>query len=335
MISKSIFITGGAGYVGSYLVPEFLKLGYKVTVYDIMYFGDDFLPKENPNLKIIKGDIRDSKKLESACRDHEFFLHLACISNDASFELDEQLSTSINLDAFEPMVIAAKKSGIKRFIYASTSSVYGVSDKKDVKEDHPLVPLTLYNKYKGLCEPLLFKHTDEKFEGVIFRPATVCGYAPKLRLDLSVNILTNHAVCNKKIMVFGGDQLRPNLHVKDYCDAVKLLITAPTNKIKNEIFNVGYQNMSISEIAILVKKVVEEIFPDNKKIEIEKTKSNDNRSYHINSDKIFNRLGFKAKRNIEEAVRDLCISFKKGLIKESFKNDFYYNVRRLKNIKAK
>ena len=335
MISKSIFITGGAGYVGSYLVPEFLKLGYKVTVYDIMYFGDDFLPKENPNLKIIKGDIRDSKKLESACRDHEFFLHLACISNDASFELDEQLSTSINLDAFEPMVIAAKKSGIKRFIYASTSSVYGVSDKKDVKEDHPLVPLTLYNKYKGLCEPLLFKHTDEKFEGVIFRPATVCGYAPKLRLDLSVNILTNHAVCNKKIMVFGGDQLRPNLHVKDYCDAVKLLITAPTNKIKNEIFNVGYQNMSISEIAILVKKVVEETFPDNKKIEIEKTKSNDNRSYHINSDKIFNRLGFKAKRNIEEAVRDLCISFKKGLIKESFKNDFYYNVRRLKNIKAK
>ena len=331
MISKSIFITGGAGYVGSYLVPEFLKLGYKVTVYDIMYFGDDFLP----NLKIIKGDIRDSKKLESACRDHEFFLHLACISNDASFELDEQLSTSINLDAFEPMVIAAKKSGIKRFIYASTSSVYGVSDKKDVKEDHPLVPLTLYNKYKGLCEPLLFKHTDENFEGVIFRPATVCGYAPKLRLDLSVNILTNHAVCNKKIMVFGGDQLRPNLHVKDYCDAVKLLITAPTNKIKNEIFNVGYQNMSISEIAILVKKVVEETFPDNKKIEIEKTKSNDNRSYHINSDKIFNRLGFKAKRNIEEAVRDLCISFKKGLIKESFKNDFYYNVRRLKNIKAK
>jgi len=335
MISKSIFITGGAGYVGSYLVPEFLKLGYKVTVYDIMYFGDDFLPKENPNLKIIKGDIRDSKKLESACRDHEFFLHLACISNDASFELDEQLSTSINLDAFEPMVIAAKKSGIKRFIYASTSSVYGVSDKKDVKEDHPLVPLTLYNKYKGLCEPLLFKHTDENFEGVIFRPATVCGYAPKLRLDLSVNILTNHAVCNKKIMVFGGDQLRPNLHVKDYYDAVKLLITAPTNKIKNEIFNVGYQNMSISEIAILVKKVVEETFPDNKKIEIEKTKSNDNRSYHINSDKIFNRLGFKAKRNIEEAVRDLCISFKKGLIKESFENDFYYNVRRLKNIKAK
>ena len=147
-------------------------------------------------------------------------MHLACISNDASFELDEKLSTSINLDAFEPMVIAAKTSGIKRFIYASTSSVYGVSDKKNVTEDHPLVPLTLYNKYKGLCEPLLLNHTSNNFEGVIFRPATVCGYAPKLRLDLSVNILTNHAVCNNKIIVFGGNQLRPNLHIKDYCDVV-------------------------------------------------------------------------------------------------------------------
>jgi len=335
MKEKSIFITGGAGYVGSCLVPELLDIGYKVTVYDIMYFGNDFLPKKNPNLNIIEGDIRDSKKLEKACFNHDFFLHLACISNDASFELDEKLSTSINLDAFEPMVLAAKNSGIKRFIYASTSSVYGVSEKKDVTEDHPLVPLTLYNKYKGLCEPLLLKHTDEKFEGVIFRPATVCGYAPKLRLDLSVNILTNHAICNNKIMVFGGNQLRPNLHIKDYSDVVKLLITAPSDKIRNEIFNVGYQNMSINEIAILVKKVVEETFPSRKKIEIEKTKSNDNRSYHINSDKIFNQLGFKAKRNIEEAVRDLCDSFKKGLIKESFDNDFYYNVRRLKNIKAK
>jgi len=335
MKTKSVFITGGAGYVGSCLVPELLDRGYKVTVYDIMYFGNDFLPKENPNLSIIEGDIRDSMKLEKACFNHDFFLHLACISNDASFELDEKLSTSINLDAFEPMVLAAKKSGIKRFIYASTSSVYGVSEEKDVKEDHPLVPLTLYNKYKGLCEPLLLNHTDKNFEGVIFRPATVCGYAPKLRLDLSVNILTNHAVRNNKIIVFGGNQLRPNLHIKDYCDVVKLLLKAPSKKIKNEIFNVGYQNMSIIEIANLVKKVVEEAFPDKQKIVIEKTQSNDNRSYHINSDKIFNSLGFKAKRSIEEAVKDLCVSFKKELIKKSFENDFYYNVRRLKNIKAK
>ena len=334
MISKSVFITGGAGYVGSCLVPELLKHGYKVTVYDIMYFGCDFLPKTNPNLKIIKGDIRDIKKLEKSCNNHEFFLHLACISNDASFELDEKLSTSINLDAFEPMVLAAKRSGIKRFIYASTSSVYGVSDKPNVTESHPLVPLTLYNKYKGMCEPLLMKHTTNEFEGVIFRPATVCGYAPRLRLDLSVNILTNHAVCNNKIIVFGGEQLRPNLHVLDYCDVVRLLLVAPSEKIKNEVFNVGYQNMSIKEIAELVKKVVEKEISNEKKIEIEIQSSNDNRSYHINSDKIFNSLGYKAKRGLDEAIKVLCESFKKGLIPNSFENDIYFNVRRLKKIKA-
>jgi nucleoside-diphosphate-sugar epimerase len=300
-----------------------------------MYFGDSFLPKNNPNLKIIKGDIRDIKKLENSCTNHEFFLHLACISNDSSFELDENLSTSINLDAFEPMVVAAKRSGIKRFIYASTSSVYGISNKKDVTEDHPLVPLTLYNKYKGMCEPLLLKHTNDNFVGVIFRPATVCGYAPRLRLDLSVNILTNHAVNKNKIMVFGGKQLRPNLHIKDYCDLVKLLLLAPSEKIKNQIFNVGYQNMSIADIANLVKKVVEKKYPTKKEIKIEILSSNDNRSYHINSDKIFKHLGYRAKRSLEEAVEDLCESFKKGIIKESFDNDWYYNVRTLKSIKAK
>ena len=196
---KKIFITGGAGYVGSCLVPELLKKGYDITVYDIMYFSDNFLPKNNPKLKIIRGDIRDKDKLYNSCKNNEVFLNLACISNDTSFALDEKLSTSINLDAFEPMVIAAKNAGIKRFIYASTSSVYGISTEKNVTEDHPLVPLTLYNKYKGICEPLLFKHTDNNFEGVIFRPATVCGYAPRQRLDLSVNILTNFAVNKNKI----------------------------------------------------------------------------------------------------------------------------------------
>jgi len=335
MISKSIFVTGGAGYVGSALIPELLAEGYKVTVYDIMYFGESFLPKNNPNLKIVKGDIRDVKKLEGLCKNHEFFLHLACISNDASFELDEKLSTSINLEAFEPMVLAAKRSGIKRFIYASTSSVYGVSDKENVTEDHPLVPLTLYNKYKGMCEPLLLKHTNNDFTGVIFRPATVCGYAPRLRLDLSVNILTNHAVNKNKITVFGGKQLRPNLHIKDYSDVIKLLLIAPNEKIKNEIFNVGYQNMSIQNIADLVKKVVEKSFTDKKEIPIKVVPSNDDRSYHINSDKIFKTLGFKARRSLEEAVGELCFFFKKGMIKRSFEDDMYYNVRRLKSIHAK
>lgn len=331
---KSIFITGGAGYCGSRLVPQLLEKNYKVTVYDILYFGDDFLPKSNSNLKIIKGDIRNSEFLQKSCYDHDVFVNLACISNDSSFELDKNLSTSINFDAFEPMVIAAKKSGVKRFIYASTSSVYGVSDRTDVKEDHPLVPLTLYNKYKGLCEPLLFKHTDSNFEGVIFRPATVCGYAPRQRFDLSVNILTNHAINNKKIRVFGGQQLRPNLHIQDYCDVIEKFIEASSNKIRNQIFNVGYQNMSISDISKVVKKVVQNEFKELGEIEIVTEKSDDIRSYHINSDKIKKILGFQPQRSVEDAVKDLCFSFKKKIFSETFENDIYFNVKRLKNLKA-
>ena len=334
MIFKSVFISGGAGYVGSSLVPDLLNQGYKVTIYDIMYFGDQFLPKNNPNLKIIKGDIRDYDKIKSHCEGHDAFVNLACISNDASFELDEKLSKSVNYDAFEPMVIAAKKSGIKRFVHTSTSSVYGVSKEKNVKENHPLVPLTLYNKYKALCEPLLFKHTDSNFEGVIFRPATACGYAPRQRLDLSVNILTNFAFNKKEIKVFGGDQLRPNLHMKDYCDVVKLFLDAEKQKIENQIFNVGYQNISINKIATLVKEVVQNETKNIDEIKIIKSFSDDNRSYHINSDKIKNVLGFIPKRTIEMAIRDLCTAFKNGLLPNSFENDIYFNVKRLKRIKA-
>jgi nucleoside-diphosphate-sugar epimerase len=333
-MSKKVLVTGGAGYVGSLLTPQLLDAGYDVTVYDIMFFGDWFLPKDNPHLKVIAGDIRDTPKLAAALKGQDIVINLACISNDASFELDEKLSTSVNLDAFEPTVIAAKAAGVRRFIYASSSSVYGVSDKPDVTEDHPLVPLTLYNKYKGVCEPLLLKHTTKDFVGVVFRPATVCGYAPRLRLDLSVNILTNHAVTNNRITVFGGAQLRPNLHIQDYVDLCKLLLTAPDEKIANEIFNCGYQNMSIMDLAHMVKRVVGEEFPDKPPIDIVTTPSDDNRSYHINSDKIKRVLGFSPSHSIEEAVRDLCHAFRDGKIPDSMANDRYYNVRTLKKLKA-
>lgn len=334
-IYNSVFVTGGSGYCGSRLVPQLLEQGYRVKVYDIMYFGDEHLPKDNPNLEIIQGDIRDSEKLKATMHGCDAVLSLACISNDASFELDENLSTSINLDAFEPMVKAAKKSGVKRFVYASSSSVYGVSDQPDVTEDHPLVPLTLYNKYKGMCEPILAKYTDDNFIGVTFRPATVCGYAPRQRLDLSVNILTNHAIHNNRIRVFGGDQLRPNLHIQDYCDLCKLLLEAPKEKIQNEIFNCGFQNMSIRDLADVVKEVVQEEFPEKGDIEIAVESSDDNRSYHINSDKIYRTLGFKPKHTTEDAVRDLCKAFKAEKLPNSFENDYYFNVQRLKRLQAK
>jgi nucleoside-diphosphate-sugar epimerase len=331
---QSIFVTGGSGYIGSALVPSLLDAGYRVTVFDILYYGDDFLPKDDPRLTVVKGDIRDTAALSAAMRGHDAFVSLACISNDASFELDEQLSTSVNLDAFEPMVLAAKAVGIKRFVYASSSSVYGVSDEPDVTEEHPLVPLTLYNKYKGMCEPILLRHAADDFTGVIFRPATVCGYAPRVRLDLSVNILTNHAVTNNRITVFGGDQLRPNLHVLDYVDAVHLLLNAPHEKIHKQIFNVGYQNRSIMDIAQIVRKIVSEEFPNRAPIDIVTTPSDDNRSYHINSDKIKRMLGYEPKRTIEDAVRDLCAAFRAGKIPGSMTDDWYFNIRTMKKIKA-
>ena len=335
MKNKSVFITGGAGYCGSRLVPQLLSSGYKVTVYDIMYFGCDFLPVQNPNLNIIVGDIRDTEKLYESSKGHDFFVSLACISNDASFELDEKLSTSVNLHAFEPMVLAAKKSGVRRFIYASSSSVYGISKEKNVTEDHPLVPLTLYNKYKGMCEPLLLKHIDENFEGVIFRPATVCGFAPRLRLDLSVNILTNHGYHNNLVKVFGGSQLRPNLHIQDYCDVVQILMEAPKEKINRQIFNVGYQNKSIMEIAKIVKDVITKSESNKNQINIEVTSSDDNRSYHINSDKIYKYLNFKPKHTIENAVEELINYFSKKNLSDTFTNDFYHNVKRILNFENK
>jgi nucleoside-diphosphate-sugar epimerase len=329
---KKIFITGGAGYCGSRLVPFLLEQKYQVTVFDTFYFGN-FLPINNKKLRIIKGDIRDVGLLKKSCKDHDVFINLACISNDTSFILNEKLSTSINLDAFEPMVIASKESGIKRFIYASSSSVYGVSEEKNVRENHPLVPLTLYNKFKGLCEPLLLKHTNNNFEGIIFRPATVCGYSPRMRLDLSVNILANFAINKKEILVFGGNQLRPNLHIQDYCDVVLRFIKADSRIVCNQIYNVGYENLSIINIAKQVKKVIEKKINEN--IIIKVKKSSDQRSYHINSKKIYNHLKFKPKRNIEFAIIEIYEAFKKGLIKNPFSNDIYYNVKTLKRINVK
>ena len=329
---KKIFVTGGAGYIGSLLIPFLLKKGHKVKVYDTLFFGSDFF-KKNQNLMIVKGDIRDTKKLKKECNGYDVFLHLACISNDASYVLDENLSKSINFDSFEPMVKAAKEVKIKRFIYASTSSVYGISNEKNVKEDHPLVPLTLYNKYKGLCEPILLENIDNDFEGVIFRPATVCGYAPRLRLDLSVNILTNHAYNKNKITVFGGNQLRPNLNIKDYCLAVELLINSDKKKVNKEIFNIGYENMSILKIAELVQQVFKKKY--SKKIEIIRTHSDDNRSYHINSDKVKYKLGFIPKFTITDAIESILDAFESNKIKNSFDNDIYFNVKRMQNLNVK
>jgi nucleoside-diphosphate-sugar epimerase len=258
---KKVLVTGGAGYKGCVLVPKLLAAGYGVVVYDLMLFGSAGLPS-HPHLKVVTGDIRDAARYADAVTGCDHVIHMACISNDPSFDLDPSLSRTINYECFEPLVLASKSAGVKRFVYVSSSSVYGVSKSPEVTEDHPLVPLTDYNKYKGLCEPILFQHQSPEFICVTVRPATVCGYSPRMRFDLTVNILTNHAYNKGIITIFGGNQQRPNIHIDDVCELYVELLTMPAEKIAGEIFNAGYQNQTVNELAEIPKQIVEEDHAD-------------------------------------------------------------------------
>src|SRR5438270_9690480 len=265
---KTVLVTGGAGYKGCILVPKLLKAGYAVVVYDLMLFGADGLPS-HPNLQVVNGDIRNIDDFSRALAGVNYVIHMACISNDPSFDLDPSLSRTINYECFEPMVRASKEAGVERFIYVSTSSVYGVSDAQEVTEEHPFVPLTDYNKYKGLCEPILLQYQSPEFTTTIIRPATVCGYSPRMRFDLTVNILTNHAVNKGVITIFGGSQKRPNVHIEDITDLYVELLETPKELIAGEAFNAGYENYTVAQLAEFVRKVVEDEFPEKAPILLE------------------------------------------------------------------
>ncbi len=325
---KKIFLIGGGGYVGSALVPKLLDSGYQVRVYDLFIYGDDVL-EEHPNLSIIKGDIRNLVLLEESLKDFDYIIHLACISNDPSFELNPELGKSINLDCFEPLVKIAKKSMIKRFIYASSSSVYGIKKEKNVVEDLLLEPLTDYSKFKVECEKILNKFTSDNFETVIIRPATVCGYAKRQRLDVVVNILTNLAFNNRKIKVFGGEQLRPNIHIQDMVSVYLEVLKADEKLVNGETFNAGYDNFKVMDIAISVKEVIGD------DINIEVFPTNDNRSYHVSSEKIKNVINFEPKFTIKDAIKDLKIAFEKNKLPNSLKDSKYFNIKKMQELKLK
>ena len=312
-MSKRVFVTGGAGYVGTVLVPKLLQAGFHVTVLDLFLFGD-YLPPADDSLRKIRGDIRDVELLRRTLPGHDAVIHLACISNDPSFELNPALSRTINYECFEPLVIAAKQAGVRRFVYASTASVYGVSDAPDVTEDHPLVPLTDYNKYKGMCEPLLFEHQSPEFTTITIRPATVCGFSPRLRLDLVVNILTAAAVRKGVITVFGGAQKRPNIHIDDVTDLYVTLLDLPAERIAGRTYNYAESNHTVSELAEIVRGVVAREVPGRENVPIQVTPSNDQRSYHLSSERIRRELGLVPKLTIADAVRDLCRAFADGRI---------------------
>ena len=322
---KKVFITGGAGYVGAVMVPHLLEQGFEVTVLDLMIYGEHVLQKHD-NLNAIKGDIRDQELLKKIILGHDVVIHLACISNDPSFELNPDLGKSINLDAFRPLVEISKNSNVKRFFYASSSSVYGIKDEPNVHEETILEPLTDYSIFKAECEKILAEYQSDDFTTTTIRPATVCGYSPRQRLDVVVNILTNLAYHKREISIFGGDQLRPNIHIADMVEAYMVLLRAPKEKIAGQIFNAGYENQSVKEIAETVKNVVGE------DVKLITTPTDDNRSYHISSNKIKTELGFVAKHTIRDAVEDLCTAFEKGLLPNSLDDQMYFNIKRMQNL---
>ncbi len=326
-----VLVTGGAGYVGSYLVPKLLAAGYPVNVLDLYLYGEEVLDevRDNPNLREFRGDLRNHQIVDSALEGCVSVIHLACISNDPSFELNPTLGKSINYDAFRPLVQAAKRKGISRFIYASSSSVYGIKETPNVTEELPLEPITDYSKYKALCEAVLEEEREPGFATLILRPATVCGYSNRLRLDLTVNILTNHAINNGKLRVFGGSQRRPNIHIEDMTELYIRSLDSPAEKIDGGVYNAGYENHQVMEIAEMVRGVV------GASVEITVEPTDDLRSYHISSERIADQLGFTPKHSIPEAITGLSDAFASGLVPQALSADRYYNIKTMQSVGLK
>jgi nucleoside-diphosphate-sugar epimerase len=327
-----VCVPGGAGYVGAVLVPKLLARGHRVTVLDNYQFGRDVFDtiRGAAGLREVEGDVRDRAAVARALEGCDAVIHLACVSNDPSYELDPELSKSIIFDCFPMFLEESKRAGVKRFIYASSSSVYGVSEVPDVREDHPLLALTDYSKYKALCEPLVLAEQSADFTTMVLRPATVCGASPRMRFDLSVNIMTNLAIVNKKITVFGGKQHRPNMHIEDVTDLYEQLLLEPAARIAGKTYNAGFQNRTIADIAQIAHDVVRQELPELGPIEIVTTSTEDNRSYRVNSDKIAAELGYRPRHTIEDAVRDICAWHRAGRFPGSLEDPRYFNVRTLK-----
>lgn len=319
-----ICIIGGAGYVGSSLVPYLLKKHHTLTVLDSFMYGDYL--QDHLDLKKIKGDIRSQLDIERAVKGQDAVIHLACISNDPSFDLNPTLGREVNYLCFKGMLRAVKEAEVDRFIYASSSSVYGVKLDRSVTERTDCDPLTDYSKYKLACE-LELKAIGSGGAWTIVRPATVCGYSPRMRFDLIVNILTLDAVMKRKMTVHGGFQLRPNVNIKDMVRAYEAILSAPEKTVNEKTYNVGTENLSLEEIAFKIKDTLK-----LKDLEIIRELSKDPRSYHINSDKIKEELGFEFQRTISGAVLSIKEALEFDMLKDPLNNSDYFNIRKMKEL---
>jgi len=302
-----IFVTGGCGYKGHILIPKLLERGYEVISFDLQWFGNYLKPHKN--LEIIKGDVRDIDNISLFGVD--CIIHLSSIANDPCGDLDPKLTWEVSALATMQLADKAKRVGIKHFIYASSGSVYGVKEELQVTEDLELKPISEYNKTKMVGERVLLSYQDDMVVQIV-RPATVCGLSPRMRLDVSVNLLTMQALAKGKITVFGGDQIRPNIHIEDITDLYLHLIDHPEI---TGIYNAGFENISIMDIAKLITKYIP--------VDIEVTPSNDPRSYRINSDKLLS-TGFKPKKKVEDAIREIIEKYHSGELKDE---DHFYNLR--------
>ncbi len=304
----NIFVTGACGYKGSVLIPKLLNEGHIVKAYDIMWFGN-YLKSHN-NLEVIRGDIRNSDNIN--LKNIDIVIHLASVANDPCGDLNPKLTWETNVLATMQLIEKSIKYNVKQFIFASSGSVYGIKDEENVTEDLSLKPISEYNKTKMIAERVLLSYSNDILLQII-RPATVCGYSERMRLDVAVNMLTMQSLKNKKITVYGGEQIRPNIHIDDITD-VYLHLIKNKSKMKG-IYNAGFENLKIKKIANLIT----EYFPAKIKV----TQSNDPRSYRINSDKLL-KTGFKPKKNVETAIKELSHYYKSGIMKDKPE---YYNLK--------
>lgn len=302
-----ILVTGACGYKGTVLVPKLLAAGHEVVGFDIMWFGNFLQP--HPGLRIIKGDVRNIDEIPLDGVDA--IIHLSSVANDPCGDLDPKLTWEISCLATMQLADRAVRRGIRRFIYASSGSVYGVKDEPQVTEDLELFPISEYNKTKMVAERVLLSYADQMSVQII-RPATVCGYSPRMRLDVSVNMLTMQALTREHVTVFGGSQTRPNIHIDDIVDVYLFMLEHPEH---GGIFNAGFENISIMEIA---ERVVE-----HAPAKITVTESKDPRSYRVNSDKLL-ALGFRPKKKVDDAIKEIVHKYRSGELKDE---DRFHNLR--------
>jgi nucleoside-diphosphate-sugar epimerase len=325
-MKEKVLVTGGAGYVGSVLVPKILNHGLEAVVFDLMLFGDQGISQLRDRCKIVRGDIRDLKLVKDCVRGVDYVIHLAAIANDPCSNLNPELTKEVNCEATKNLARIAKESGVKRFVYASSSSVYGIRQEPNVTEDLELAPLTIYSQTKAWAEEKLKQQNSPDFTTVSIRSATVCGYSPRQRLDLIVNILASDAITKGIITVNGGEQKRPNVHIEDITDLYLGILNAPAERISGQVFNYGRENHTVNEIAQMVKQVI----GDHVQIKMN-PKTADSRSYHISSEKIERVLGVYPVRSVMDAVLDIKTAFDSGLIPDPA-NANYRNIDKMKQM---